>query len=41
MSVWFHLSKDLSDEVDVGSGVGQYSPHHLHVRQLLFIYGAE
>lgn len=36
-----YLSKDLSDEVDIGSGAGQDSSHHLHVCQLLFIHGAE
>lgn len=38
---FLYLSKDLSDEVDIGSGAGQDSSHHLHVRQLLFIHGAE
>lgn len=35
-----YLSKDLCDEVDIGSGARQYSPYHLHVCQLLFIHGA-
>lgn len=38
---FLHLSKDLRDEVDVSSGAGQYSSDHLHVRQLLFIHGAQ
>lgn len=36
-----HLSEDFSDEVDVGPGAGQHSPHYLHVCQLLLIHGAE